>query len=511
MSCYYSQLKSGLKLPLRAGEYTLIQEIAIGGCSVVWLAINPQQQETILKFAKDYKINPDGKIVTLEPLMYEGNSTALYNEFSALKKLKSQYFPNVYSFENVIINNKRVPVLVMEYVKDYQLLSEYIKKRRVNSFQVNVRLCKEFINALNVLEKNEILHKDLKPNNIFILIEAEKVNLKLIDLGSSALYWSDPILANATFSDFSAPELYKGKTSLTSDIYSAGGIMYYLFTGTLPPTAKQREEKYKTITPPIFLNSEIDKSLSDMIIRCLCLDPNQRATLKEIKRCIETLETTKPEHNTNTNLPPRTPTNPKKEDIKKGVRLLIWSSVFGIFSGAMINILPVLINNIMPYFNDFKGVSQNLIIPTPNQPTPVISITPPKTPSPTPSQMIITGSISYPVNFRKKPNITSTLITKLKTGVTVTILEILDTGWVKINTKGTNGFIFGKYIEPPPEGFTLKKLKRDSDIIFYSPTLIKKTYKKGTYILVKTPINSDLATIVFPNGKAFIMPCNLED
>jgi len=116
------------------------------------------------------------------------------------------------------------PCIVMEYV-DGMCLSDYLSTSPSN--RERHRILSELTDALSFIHSHQVVHNDLKSENILITRNGHSV--KLIDFGYSD---SDADIDKATGGTkaFAAPELLRrSATDVTSDIYSLGFIIKALF------------------------------------------------------------------------------------------------------------------------------------------------------------------------------------------------------------------------------------------------------------------------------------------
>lgn len=116
------------------------------------------------------------------------------------------------------------PCIVMEYI-DGETLTDYLKG--APSSKEKKRILNELLDAVGFIHKQQIVHNDLKTDNI--LITRNGHNVKLIDFGYAD---SDSNIDKATGGTkaFAAPELAKREgANVTSDIYSLGFIIKALF------------------------------------------------------------------------------------------------------------------------------------------------------------------------------------------------------------------------------------------------------------------------------------------
>lgn len=74
-------------------------------------------------------------------------------------------------------------VILIEYLKDYKSLMEIILKHEPIDRAIRVRIAKELIAGLKLLHSVGMAHRHIKPDNIMIKIDKDKVDIKYIDFG----------------------------------------------------------------------------------------------------------------------------------------------------------------------------------------------------------------------------------------------------------------------------------------------------------------------------------------
>ncbi|MEW6026560.1 MAG: serine/threonine-protein kinase [Planctomycetota bacterium] len=135
--------------------------------------------------------------------------------------------------------------LVMEYVEgdSVQKLIDDVQEKSGQVAGINEELALMIImqaaNALDYLQSNNILHRDIKPDNL--LLDKKKGVVKLCDLG-----FAQPISQSAEGATntstttsgtiaYMSPEQARGQSAdIRSDIYSLGATLYHLITGKTP-------------------------------------------------------------------------------------------------------------------------------------------------------------------------------------------------------------------------------------------------------------------------------------
>jgi tetratricopeptide (TPR) repeat protein len=128
------------------------------------------------------------------------------------------------------------PYLVMEYVEGGQPIDEFCKQSPVRD---KVRLFLQVVEALEATHKHQVAHRDLKPANILVTPGGLP---KVLDFGVAKLFQEDlhsPEQTNAAHAavtpTYASPEqLLREPSSLLSDIYSLGAVLYKMLTGRPP-------------------------------------------------------------------------------------------------------------------------------------------------------------------------------------------------------------------------------------------------------------------------------------
>jgi serine/threonine protein kinase len=129
--------------------------------------------------------------------------------------------------------------MVMEFV-DGKPLSNWISARRPLSRQPLLRIIEPLLDGLEVIHNAGYLHRDIKPANIYIRGDGSPV---LLDFGSARhLMSGDQELTAIVTPGYAPLEQYHthGKQGPWSDLYSFGGVLYWMVTGTKPVEAAAR-------------------------------------------------------------------------------------------------------------------------------------------------------------------------------------------------------------------------------------------------------------------------------
>lgn len=138
--------------------------------------------------------------------------------------------------------------ILMEYVEG-QTLTEFLTTKP--SLETRRKIFSQLLDAVAYLHKKGIIHNDLKPDNILIASEGER--LKLIDFGLSDDDAHYILKTPGCSGSYAAPELKEGRQSdIRSDVYSVGKIMDTLFGNRYRRIANKAkreipEERFKSI------------------------------------------------------------------------------------------------------------------------------------------------------------------------------------------------------------------------------------------------------------------------
>ena len=134
--------------------------------------------------------------------------------------------PNIISAFTLDFIPELGPCLVMEYA-DGENLSEFLNHRP--GVRARKKIMFQLLSAVGYLHKRNIVHNDLKPENI--IISRQEGNLKLIDFGLSddAVHYLAKTLGCTP--SFASPELRSGSSTVDarSDIFSIGRIIRMMF------------------------------------------------------------------------------------------------------------------------------------------------------------------------------------------------------------------------------------------------------------------------------------------
>lgn len=129
--------------------------------------------------------------------------------------------------------------MVMEFIAG-KPLNEWVKERSTLDQAGLTRIAAPLLDGLEVIHQAGYLHRDVKPQNIFMREDGSPV---LIDFGSARMKVSpDQELTAIVTPGFAPFEQYhtQGKQGPWTDLYSLAGVLYWLATGNKPVEAAAR-------------------------------------------------------------------------------------------------------------------------------------------------------------------------------------------------------------------------------------------------------------------------------
>ena len=158
-------------------------------------------------------------------------------------------------------------VVVMEYVRGETLQDAVYRMDPSVELATNIfpQLC-DAVGELHEEFDPAIIHRDLKPSNIIL----SDGGLAIIDFGIAREFKSDSDSDTSHFGTrgFAPPEQFGfGQTTVRSDIYSLGMVLYYCLTETIPDNAMRERG---------FADSRIPDSIRQVIIKAAAFDPRYR-------------------------------------------------------------------------------------------------------------------------------------------------------------------------------------------------------------------------------------------
>ncbi len=261
------------------GHYRIVEEIGFGGMGVVYKA-----EDTRL-----------GRLVALKflPEHMAADSVALERFRREARAASSLNHPNICTIYDIDAYEGR-EFIVMEYL-DGQTLAMYMAGRRAVGTELVAKLGMPIAEALGAAHSKGVIHRDIKPGNIFV---TQSGLVKVLDFGVAKLVAKANQSEATTLTEthtitgtlpYMSPEQLRGENLDTrSDIYALGVVLYEIATGQRLYSSSLHAQLVDEIlnrpaSPPSSINKKLSAKADDIILKCLAKDPEDRyQTAKEI-------------------------------------------------------------------------------------------------------------------------------------------------------------------------------------------------------------------------------------
>jgi len=241
---------------LLEGRFRILREVAQGGMGVVYEAMDERLERRIaIKCAKT------------------GFRKRLPPEVRNAREVSHPNVCKIFEIHTASTRQGDLDFLSMEFI-DGQTLAERLRRGALPESEARL-IARQLCEGLAEAHRNQVIHGDLKSNNIILTTNADGSTRAVItDFGlarrresSQRTMQTGPLGGTP---DYMAPELWKGeKASAASDIYALGVILYELVSGGRPP---QPQDSAQANFPPPAAHPQWDRTLAG----CLEPDPSRR-------------------------------------------------------------------------------------------------------------------------------------------------------------------------------------------------------------------------------------------
>ena len=276
------------------GRYTVIKRLAAGGMGSVYLARHTVVGRNVaIKFLhEDFADN-------------EVMIKRFYREAQAAAAIAHK---NIIDVWDVGVSPAGDPYLAMEYLEG-ESLTHLLKRTGPISLPAACEILAPVLSALLAAHAKGVVHRDLKPDNIFLARIAGESGpvVKLIDFGISK-FSHDRGASKITQTgvmlgtpDYMPPEQIRGDREVDhrADLYAVGVIFYQMLTGGLPFEGDNYNALIINVLteypkPPETVYPEFPTSAEPLIMQLLEKDPSDRAqTAEAVAANLKTLATRK--------------------------------------------------------------------------------------------------------------------------------------------------------------------------------------------------------------------------
>ncbi|MDP3505171.1 MAG: serine/threonine-protein kinase [Myxococcales bacterium] len=277
------------------GEYEIVKALGSGGMGEVFEAVHPIIHKRVA-------------IKVMRRAAHESLTEArrLLEEARAVNSIRHPGIIDIFG-ANVLPDGR--PYLVMELLEG-QSLHDFIKTNQPLSLGDVFGLLEGILAPLAAAHRAGVIHRDLKPTNIFVARGPSARTVKLLDFGVALRREREPLTApEMTLGSlgFMSPEQLNGATVAQSDLYSVGCIAWLLITGrpvfAYGNVMELARHHLLTRPPPIgSVRGEVTAALEEWVASMLEKEPSARpgsanealSRLKEVQEQLASETTVRP-------------------------------------------------------------------------------------------------------------------------------------------------------------------------------------------------------------------------
>ena len=273
------------------GNYRLTRLLGEGGMGMVYQAVHDG-------------VGGQAAIKVLRPEVAQKKdaTTRLFNEARAANSISH---PGIVRIFDCGYTSQGIAYLAMEYLEGESLRTR-IDRERSLAIPDALRIARQIASALQAAHSRQVVHRDLKPDNIMLVSDPELPGgerVKLLDFGVAKLAETlnaEPMLTRSDMlmgtPTYMAPEQCRGAKHVTdrSDVYSLGVILYQLIAGLPPFTGETVGEliaMHLTETEPQLaeLIPGLDPAIAQLVHAMLRKKPAERPSVEEVAVALKRL------------------------------------------------------------------------------------------------------------------------------------------------------------------------------------------------------------------------------
>ena len=250
------------------GKYEILDQLGTTGLASVYRARDISNDTVVaLKVLHSY---------------FSQDTDTLHRYLQEMERVQKLRHPNivpVYGIER----DDEVIALMMDYVSWPTLKA---RKSSVLPLGEVVIILRQVAEALDYAHTQDIIHRDLRPSNVFY--DQESGQVMVSDFGTATLVEGGHVLLRSTVNtpapNYGAPEYIQGQPpDPRNDIYAMGALAYELLTGEGPFDALSPYtilSRQLTITPtaPSYLDETLPPAVDDVVLKALSRLPEYRYT-----------------------------------------------------------------------------------------------------------------------------------------------------------------------------------------------------------------------------------------
>ncbi|XP_041735724.1 serine/threonine-protein kinase 17A [Coregonus clupeaformis] len=271
-----SEIKTPIKNELFTDHYTIIpgKELGRGKFAVVRKCVEKcTGREYAAKFMRKRRKGQDCRLEIIHEVAVLELATA------------SQRVVNLHQVYEMAAEM----VLVLQFAAGGEIFNQCVAERDEAFKEEDVkRLMRQILEGVSFLHRNNMVHLDLKPQNILLTSDAPLGDIKIVDFGLSRMVSSSQELREIMGTpEYVAPEILNYEPiSTATDMWSIGVLAYVMLTGISPFLGEDKQETFLNISQINVSYQEeelehVDQAAITFIKALLIKEPQNRATAEE--------------------------------------------------------------------------------------------------------------------------------------------------------------------------------------------------------------------------------------
>lgn len=258
------------------GQYMVGMTVGVGGFGIVYKAWDIKLSR-VVAIKEFFDMNLISRIPGHKEITVYGQKSEFQKSIRRFLE-EAQYLAKFSNHPNIInvytyFEENNTAYIAMEYLEGITY-KEFIKSQGGKiEIESAVSVIISILVALKEIHNNNILHRDVAPDNIYICFDGR---IKLMDFGAARFSKANDDAAIILKPGFAPPEQYTSEKQGTyTDIYAVGAVMYLSLTGEMPVESTNRKEK-DDLAAPQELNPNIPDKLNNIIMRAMALQSDLR-------------------------------------------------------------------------------------------------------------------------------------------------------------------------------------------------------------------------------------------
>lgn len=227
------------------------------------------------------------KVIQKYFVTYQDGDQSFLKEIEILMKVEHPNIIKIYEYYIDEINY----YLIIEYVSGGELFDFISRDTSFTEHKIK-KIMKQIFQALSYLHSNNIVHRDIKCENILIECSDDNgdnndFNIKLIDFGTcNYISKNEHLTVKVGSPYYIAPEVLERNYNNKCDIWSAGVLLYILLIGFPPFNGKTQDDIFNsiqrgTINTQLPEWNKLSSLTKDFLLQLLCNDSTLRLSAQE--------------------------------------------------------------------------------------------------------------------------------------------------------------------------------------------------------------------------------------